>query len=186
MNVIPTKIEGVFIIETDIFQDERGSFVKTFHKDIFNANNLSVDFEESFYSISNKNVIRGMHIQLPPKDHFKLVFVTKGAILDVVLDLRKGSPTYGVYSAIELSEKNHKGIYMPPGCAHGFLSLEDDSCTVYLQTATHSKEHDTGVRVDSFGMEWGVEKPIISKRDQEFDALEKFISPFIYQNEITH
>lgn len=106
MNVIPTKIEGVFIIETDIFQDERGSFVKTFHKDIFKANNLSVDFEESFYSISNKDVIRGMHIQLPPKDHSKLVYVTRGSILDVILDLRKGSPTYGEYNAIELSGEN--------------------------------------------------------------------------------
>ncbi len=181
MNIQPTKIDGVFIIETDIFRDDRGLFVKTFNKDVFTENNLSVDFAESFYSISNKNVLRGMHIQLPPKDHSKLVFVTKGAVLDVVLDIRKGSPTYGQYAAAELSEKNRKMIYMPPGCAHGFLSLEDDTCTVYLQTSTYSREHDTGIEINSFGMDWKVKEPIISKRDREFDTMEKFISPFTYK-----
>ena len=181
MKINPTKLAGVFIIEPNVFQDDRGIFVKTFNKDQFEEYDLSVDFAESFYSISNKNVLRGMHIQLPPRDHSKLVFVTRGSVLDVVLDIRKDSPTYGQYASVELSERNRKMIYMPSGCAHGFLSLEDNSCTVYLQTATYSQIHDTGIQINSFGMDWKVENPIISKRDQEFGTLEKFVSPFIYQ-----
>jgi dTDP-4-dehydrorhamnose 3,5-epimerase len=181
MKITETKIPGVYTIETDLFGDERGSFAKTFNWDFFNKIGLSTDFKENFYSISNKDVIRGMHIQIPPKDHSKLVFVTKGSILDVVLDIRQGSPTYGQYSALEISEKNHKMIYMPPGCAHGFLSLEDGSCTVYLQTSTYSSEHDTGIRPDSFGLDWGVNNPIISKRDQGFQTLEEFETTFIFK-----
>jgi dTDP-4-dehydrorhamnose 3,5-epimerase len=180
MNLVPTKIEGVFIVEPKVFRDERGVFVKTFNKEQFEEHGLSVDFTESYYSISNKNVMRGMHIQLPPKDHSKLVFVTRGAVLDVVLDIRKGSPTYGQYEVTELSERNNKMVYMPPGCAHGFLSLEDNSCTTYLQTATYSPEHDTGIKIDSFGMQWNVENPVLSKRDQGFLPLTEFNSPFIY------
>ncbi len=180
MNLIKTKIEGVFIIEPKVFSDERGLFVKTFNKEQFAEYGLSVDFTESFYSVSNKNVMRGMHIMLPPKDHSKLVFVTRGAVTDVVLDIRKGSPTFGQYEMAELSERNNKMIYMPPGCAHGFLALEDNTCTVYLQTATHSPEHDTGIKLDSFGADWKVTDPIISKRDREFKTLADFDSPFTY------
>ena len=179
MKVTPTKLDGVFIVETDSFEDERGVFIKIFHLDFFKKNNLDSDFKESFYSISKKNVIRGMHFHLPPKDHAKLVYVTSGSILDVVLDLRKKSPTYGNFIEIELSQKNRKMIYIPPGCAHGFLSLEDNSCTVYLQTDMYSPEHDSGIRLDSFGMSWGIKKPIISKRDQGFLALADFKTPFI-------
>ncbi|MFA5997321.1 MAG: dTDP-4-dehydrorhamnose 3,5-epimerase family protein [Candidatus Paceibacterota bacterium] len=178
MKISPTKLKGVFVIETDFSEDERGSFSKTFHADIFKKYKLSRNFKESFFSISNKNVIRGMHFHLPPRDHAKLIYVTHGAILDVVLDLRKDSKTYGDYVSVELSQKNHKGIYIPTGCAHGFLSLEDSTCTVYLQTSMYSKEHDTGVNIGSFGMKWGVKNPVISKRDKGLMAFKDFVSPF--------
>lgn len=181
MKLTKTKLDGVFIIETESFRDNRGVFVKSFNAEIFKALGLATNFKENFYSISKKGVIRGMHVQLPPKDHSKLVFVSKGSIIDVVLDIRNGSPTYGKYSAIKLSAKNNKMVYMPPGCAHGFISLEDDSCTVYLQTSTHSKKHDTGIKYDSFGMKWNTKKPIISKRDSEFVGFKKFLSPFKYE-----
>lgn len=181
MKKIPTKIKGVFIIETDSFEDERGSFVKTFHIDFFKKNKLSTTFRESFYSISKKNVIRGMHFHLPPKDHSKLIYVTRGTILDVVVDLRNGSPTYGKYISVELSQKNHKMIHIPTGCAHGFLSLENDTCTVYMQSSAYSPEHDMGIKLDSFGMDWKVKKPIISKRDKDFISLKEFKSPFNYK-----
>ncbi len=181
MNIIPTKIEGVFILETNVFQDDRGIFVKTFNKVAFAEHNLSVDFTESFYSISNKNVIRGMHIQVPPKDHSKLVYVTSGKVIDVVLDIRVGSPTYGQFISTELSADNRRSIYMPPGCVHGFVSLEDNTCTVYLQTATYDKTCDTGIKFDSFGMDWSIENPIISTRDLNFETLENFQSPFIFR-----
>lgn len=187
MEISPTKLEGVFVIETKQFQDHRGIFVKSFHKDSFKNLNLETDFQESFYSLSKKDVIRGMHFHLPPKDHAKLIYVTHGSVMDVVLDLRKDSSTYGEHITLELSQANHKMIYIPVGCAHGFLSLEDGTCTVYLQTGMHSPEHDTGIRFDSFGVEWGIKDPILSDRDKAFKTLEEFSSPFITNNnETTH
>ncbi|MFA5934669.1 MAG: dTDP-4-dehydrorhamnose 3,5-epimerase [Candidatus Paceibacterota bacterium] len=180
MKIVETILNGIFVIETDIFQDERGSFTKIFHKDFFKKNNITSNiFLENYFSISHKNVIRGMHFQIPTEDHEKIVYVTKGSITDVVLDIRKNSPTYGKYQVMEISDKNHRIIFIPKGFAHGFLSLEDDTCVVYLQTTMYSKEHDTGIRFDSFGMDWDVENPIISKRDQSFQKLEDFITPFI-------
>ncbi len=181
LNIIPTRLPGVFVIKTEGFEDDRGSFVKTFHEDTFKDYGISVDFKESFYSISKKNVIRGMHFHVPPKDHAKLVYVSSGAILDVVLDLRKGSPTYGIHDTIELSAKNHEMVYIPTGCAHGFLSLIDDTCMVYLQSGVYSKECDAGIAYDSFGMDWKVQNPILSKRDQSFVTLKDFDSPFTFK-----
>ena len=170
------------MVETPAFEDERGLFVKTFHKDEFRKHKLNVVFRESFYSVSKKNVIRGMHFHLPPKDHAKLVYVDNGAIMDVVLDLRNGSPTYGAYAAFELSQENRKMVFIPTGCAHGFLSLRNNTHTTYLQSSTHSPQHDTGIRFDSFGMDWKVGKPILSNRDKSFVALKDFKSPFNYKH----
>ena len=180
MNIIKTKLLGVYIIEPDVFRDERGAFAKVFHKDTFIKGGMAFGFEESYYSLSKKNVLRGMHFQTPPKDHAKLVYVTAGAITDVVLDIRKGSLTYGQYIARELSDENHIMMYIPTGCAHGFLSLRDDSCVVYMQTSMYAPKHDGGIRIDSFGMEWHVQDPIISQRDQSFPAFQKFKTPFIH------
>lgn len=178
MKINPTKIPGMFIIETDSFTDDRGVFIKTFHEDTFKEFGIRVDFKESFYSISKKNVIRGMHFHLPPKEHAKLVYVTRGAVLDVVLDLRKESPTYGEHVSVEISDENHAMTYIPAGCAHGFLSLKDDTCMVYLQTGVYDKECDTGITHDSFGMQWPVKNPTLSKRDKEFVTFDNFESPF--------
>lgn len=186
MKLLSTKLQGVFIIEIESFEDQRGSFVKTFNFDVFKENNLETEFKESFYSISKKNVVRGMHFHLPPKDHSKLVYVTKGKALDVVLDIRSGSPTYGESISVEIGDENKKMIYIPRGCAHGFCSLEEDTCMVYLQTGSYSKEEDTGILYNSFGCDWGINTPIISQRDQGFQKLENFRSPFIYtSNETT-
>ncbi len=122
-----------------------------------------------------------MHFQIPPAAHVKLVYVTSGIILDVVLDIRKGSPTYGKYISAELSEKNRKMMYIPIGCAHGFLSLKNNSCVIYLQTTMYSKDNDAGIHIDSFGMDWGVSSPIMSTRDQAFPALQEFKTPFKFQ-----
>ncbi len=178
MKIVPTELEGVFVIETDMFVDDRGFFTKTFHKHVFEEHGLESDFEESFYSISKKDVIRGMHFHLPPKDHAKLVYVTRGSVLDVTLDIRKNSPTFGKYITTLLSQDNHTMMYIPPGCAHGFLSLEDATCMVYLQSGVYSREEDTGIRYDSFGMDWKTQNPILSNRDKEFKTFEEFSSPF--------
>lgn len=186
MLITQTKIPGVFVIETDAFIDERGEFIKTFHRDTFAISGIDTHFKESFYSISKKDVIRGMHFHLPPKAHAKLIYVTRGSVFDVVLDLRVGSPTYGQYDTIEMSQKNRKMVFIPEGCAHGFLSLEDDTTMVYLQSDVYSMEHDAGIKIDSFGLTWPVSNPIISKRDSEFQTLSDFSSPFTYNHEHTH
>lgn len=178
MNIIETKLQGLYIIKPKIFKDKRGEFVKTFSENNFSNIEKNIKFKEHFFSISNKNVLRGMHFQNPPEDHAKLVFVTRGSILDAVLDIRKKSPTYGKYFSIKLSEKNYKIIYIPRGFAHGFLSLEDKTCVNYLQTSVHSPEHDKGVKYNSFKMDWGIKNPIISERDNGFPSLRNLKSLF--------
>ena len=168
MELEQTKIDGVYIINNTIFEDKRGIFVKTFNKEIFKNYNLCTDFKESYYSISNKNVIRGMHFQYKPFEHDKLVYVVNGKILDVVVDLRKESKTFKEFVCVELNCDNRKSIYIPKGCAHGFLSLQDNSIVVYNVSTTYNKDYDMGIRYDSFGMNWNVNKPIISNRDMNF------------------
>jgi dTDP-4-dehydrorhamnose 3,5-epimerase len=180
MKIIKTKLAGLFIIEPDVFSDERGALTKPFHKQTFIDNGMVATFDESFYSLSHKGVIRGMHFQIPPEDHAKLVYVPSGKILDVLVDLRKSSPTYGQHVSVELSAEKKNMVYIPKGFAHGFLSLEDNSCTTYLQSTMRSAPHEAGIRYDSFGFAWPVEKPIVSKRDTEFPTLEDFDSPFIF------
>ncbi|MCC2631400.1 MAG: dTDP-4-dehydrorhamnose 3,5-epimerase [Patescibacteria group bacterium] len=178
MNIHRTDLEGIRVIEPPHFIDERGTFTKTFHKEAFEKESLGTDFQESYYSTSKKNVIRGMHFQSPPQDHAKLVYVTRGSILDVVLDIRKNSPTYGKHLTFELSAENHKAIYIPSGFAHGFLSLEDGTAVTYLQTTMHSPEHDKGIHAHSFGLQWDISKPIMSERDLSFPHFEEFQTPF--------
>lgn len=173
-----TKLPGAFEIEFFHAEDQRGTFVKTFQNDDFEVNGVETNFKESFYSVSKKNVIRGMHFQLPPEDHSKLVYVTSGKIIDVVMDLRKASPTFKEYISVELSGENHKGLYIPRGMAHGFAVLEENTTMIYLTTTVHNKDFDSGIRWDSFGMEWPVKKPVISERDKNFEPFEDFQSPF--------
>lgn len=178
MLIIETFIPGLKLIHLNKFTDARGRFLKVFNKDFFAENNLESNFKESYYSISTKNVIRGMHFQLPPAEHTKLVYLNQGKILDVVLDIRKSSPTFGQHFLIELNTKNPILIYIPIGCAHGFLSMEDHTMVTYLQTSVYNKECDAGILWNSFGMEWKIEKPIISERDNSFIKFETFNTPF--------
>jgi dTDP-4-dehydrorhamnose 3,5-epimerase len=178
MEFIETKIEGLYLIKPNILGDARGKFIKTFHLDTFKEKGLSGDFQESFYSTSQKNVLRGMHFQTPPYDHEKLVYVPCGSILDVVLDLRKNSPTYGKSVSQHLNSENGHLFYIPKGCAHGFLSLEDNTYVTYMQTSMYAPNNDEGVHYASFGFDWGVANPIVSERDQAFVSLADFDTPF--------
>lgn len=170
MKTKPTAIEGVWLLENFVSQDKRGTFVKTFHVDAFRAQGLATDFQENYYSVSHKNVIRGMHFQLPPHEHAKLVYVTQGSILDVIVDLRRASATYGQHVALSLPEHSH-AIYIPKGCAHGFLTLSETATVVYNVTSVYAPQADAGIRWDSFGFEWPVQLPIISDRDAAFGSL---------------
>lgn len=171
-------LNGAFIIDLPAFYDDRGSFVKTFHATTLAGQGVKFELKESYFSLSKKDVIRGMHFQTPPHQHAKIVFCPQGAILDVIIDLRKGSPTFGQYHAQELSAENHKAYYIPEGFAHGFKSLTDDAITYYLVSSEYSKEHDTGILYNSFGFDWGVEQPVISERDLSFPALGEWESVF--------
>ena len=178
MQIIDTKIEGLKILKPRIFEDSRGKFVKTFTDDFFKENNLNIEIKETYYSISKKDVIRGMHFQTPPEDHEKLVYVPRGSILDVVLDIRKNSPTYGKHVSQNLNADNGYMFYIPKGCAHGFLSLEDDTNVTYMQTTMYAPNNDGGINCHSFGFDWGIKNPIVSERDLSFDTFSEFITPF--------
>jgi dTDP-4-dehydrorhamnose 3,5-epimerase len=171
-------VEEYKILDLPAFQDERGAFVKTFNDSLFKSWGIDFQMQESYYSVSHNNVIRGMHFQLPPHQHSKIVFCPQGAILDVIVDLRKSSTQFGkCYSQI-LSAENHKGFYVPEGFAHGFKSLCDNTITYYLVSSQYHQQSDTGIAFDSIPFDWDCLQPIMSERDKKFIQLEQFSSPF--------
>jgi dTDP-4-dehydrorhamnose 3,5-epimerase len=178
MNLRRTPIHDVFIIDQFFAKDRRGAFVKNFQDSIFKKNKLECDFKESYYTESHENVIRGMHFQIPPYDHAKLITVISGKIVDVVLDIRKTSKTYGSHFEIELSRENKKSLYIPRGLAHGFGVLSDLAIAYYQVTSEHNPKYDEGILFDSFGFSWPIGKPILSDRDRAFPAFNDFESPF--------
>ena len=178
MELINTPFEGLYVLQTVNFIDNRGGFQKLYNEEYFRENGLECDFKEIYYSVNKKNVIRGMHFQTPPYDHVKMVHVSKGRILDVVVDIRKSSETYGKCFSIELDDQQGRYLYIPKGFAHGFLSLEDGAIVNYAQTTCYSKENDCGIDSLSIGFDWGVENIIRSGRDLTFEELFVFNSPF--------
>ena len=178
MEIIPTTLEGCYQIRPFFAQDERGTFVKTFHAERFSALCLPTEWREEYYSSSCKGVIRGMHFQTPPNDHEKLVYCIQGRALDVVVDLRKGSPTYGRHFSVELDSASGHGVMIPKGMAHGFLALTESVLMTYKVTSVYAPENDFGIRWDSFGLEWGVDRPIVSPRDRAHPTFTDFDSPF--------
>lgn len=178
MEINETFIQNLYLINYKSFNDNRGEFVKTIHRNYFQERGLEYTFNESFFSVSNKNVIRGMHFQVPPDEHSKLIYLISGRIIDVVLDIRKQSPTYGKYFCIELSTQLRQGLYIGKGLAHGFLSLTDNSVVEYHTTSVHSTQNESGIHFDSFGFDWNSKDPIISDRDLNFKSFHIFNSPF--------
>lgn len=178
MEKLETPIEGLFLLKNVVFKDDRGIFHKPFSRRDYELNHLDCDFLEFYYSINCKKSLRGMHFQNPPMDHTKLVYVSMGIILDVVLDIRSNSESYGKYYSTVLNAKDGHALYIPRGFAHGFLALEDETIVNYAQTSCYSKEYDAGIRFDSFGFNWGIADPIISDRDMHFVAFKDFITYF--------
>ena len=168
-------------LRASVRPDPRGQFVKTFHAEFFAEHGLALEFREQYYSISQIGVLRGLHFQVPPADHAKLVFCTAGAVLDVTLDLRRGSPAYGSHVALDLSAENAAQIYIPPGCAHGFCVTEGPATLVYATTTVYAPEFDAGVLWNSAGIEWPIEAPLLSKRDAGLPPLSNFASPFRFE-----
>jgi dTDP-4-dehydrorhamnose 3,5-epimerase len=175
-----TILNGAQVLTHPAFTDDRGLFVKTFHDTTLQRSGIHFTLKESYFSISKKDVIRGMHFQLPPHQHAKIVFCPVGAILDVIVDLRKGSPTFGRYATQELSAENHTAFYIPEGFAHGFKALTEGAMTYYLVSSEYSQQYDTGILYNSFGFDWNVATPVLSARDLSFGSIEAFDSPFTF------
>ncbi len=179
MKILEQLLPGCYLIQNNEFRDSRGSFVKTYHVGAYKEMGIHFDMQEEFFSLSKKNVLRGMHFQVPPHDHNKLVYCSAGLVLDVLLDLRVG-PNYGKSLFIELSAKNNRAIIIPKGVAHGFLSLSDDSMMVYKTDTVHEPASDRGILWNSFGFAWPITEVdvIISDRDKSHPGFAIFSSPF--------
>jgi len=179
-SVIDTKLKGCLRLVPKIFEDNRGITFKPFHVDLYKELGIIESFNEDLIVISKKGVLRGLHYQNHPYAQAKLVFCIRGRILDAVIDIRSGSPTYGEYELFDLSGYNKHMLYIPEGFAHGYLTLEDQSIVMYKMSAIYKPELEGGIRWDSVGIPWGVENPIMSERDRKFVTFDAFKSSFIY------
>lgn len=182
MNVIKTDIDGVVIIEPRIFTDARGYFFESFSERDFCREVCEVRFVQDNESKSSYGVMRGLHFQRPPFTQSKLVRVIKGAVLDVAVDIRKGSPTYGKHVAVELTEDNHRQFFIPKGFAHGFAVLSDEAIFQYKCDNFYAPEADGGISIldESLGIDWRIptDKVILSEKDMKHPLLKDFDSPF--------
>ena len=176
-----TSIEGLLLIRPEIFEDERGQFAETFsERDFACAVGHEVSFVQDNESVSKAGVLRGLHFQTPPKAMGKLIRVTSGSILDVAVDLRKGSPTYGKHEAVILDAAEGWQFWVPAGFAHGFLSLEDSTKVVYKCTEFYAPECEGSLAPfdKDLAIDWGIEKPIMSEKDAAAMPFSNFTSPF--------
>lgn len=180
MQIEKTEIEGLLIIKPKVFEDDRGHFFESFNKNVFFKNGLSLEFVQDNQSLSNKNVLRGLHFQSPPYAQGKLIRVIKGSVLDVAVDIRKSSPTYGKNVVINLSEQNKIMFYIPEGFAHGFLTLEDNTIFSYKCTNFFNKESEGSLLWNDLDLNvnWGITNPILSDKDKVAPSFNSFNSPF--------
>jgi dTDP-4-dehydrorhamnose 3,5-epimerase len=182
MNIIQTSIPGVVIIEPRLFKDDRGYFFESFSERDFNAQVREVRFVQDNESMSSYGVMRGLHFQRPPFTQSKLVRCVKGAVLDVAVDIRKGSPTYGQHVAVELTEENHRQFFVPRGFAHGFAVLSETAIFQYKCDNFYHPEADGGISIldDSLGIDWHIptDHAILSEKDTKHPLLKDFDSPF--------
>jgi dTDP-4-dehydrorhamnose 3,5-epimerase len=178
MKITPTGIEGLFVVSPFVFSDARGDFVKPFNRAQFVELGLAARFDETFYSVSKKNVLRGFHLQLPPHESAKLVWVSDGAILDVLLDLRSESATYGQCFSVTLSSANFEAVYIPNGVAHAFYVLGESATVIYQVGKCFAPSADSGIKWDSAGFDWPCPAPLVSDKDNQLAELGHFASPF--------
>lgn len=181
MEVKKTKINGVFLIKPQVFKDNRGHFFESFNSKKFNEDiGLDVQFVQDNQSLSSKNVLRGLHFQHPPFAQAKLVSVIKGEVLDVVVDIRKESNTYGEYIIENLNEENHHQLFIPEGMAHGFLTLKDDTIFSYKCSNYYDQGSEDGIiwNDGSLKIDWKIKNPLVSEKDQLAQNFTSFVSPF--------
>jgi len=180
MEIIKTPIEGLLVIKPNIFGDNRGHFFESWSKESFAKNGLNLDFVQDNQSLSSKGVLRGLHFQNPPFAQGKLVRVIKGAVLDVVVDIRKESSTYGKHFSIELNEENKTICWIPPGFAHGFVTLEDDTIFTYKCTGVYNSASEEALlwSDNDLNIDWGAINPLVSSKDLVAGSFKNFKSQF--------
>ncbi|NNE55493.1 MAG: dTDP-4-dehydrorhamnose 3,5-epimerase [Flavobacteriales bacterium] len=181
MRVEKTDFRDLLVLRPDVYPDDRGYFLETFNAETFrSATGLELDFVQDNESGSAKNVIRGMHFQVPPCGQSKLVRVSNGRVLDVVIDLRTNEPTFGQHFKIELDARLKDMLFIPEGFAHGFAALEDNTVFNYKCTNFFSKTHERALRFDdpAFEIDWGITHPVVSDKDQNAQLFAEFNSPF--------
>ena len=188
MEVIKTAIDGVVIIEPKVFKDQRGYFFESFSQREFEAKVRKINFVQDNESMSSYGVMRGLHFQRPPYTQSKLVRCVKGKVLDVAVDIRKGSPTYGQHVAVELSEDNHRQFFVPRGFAHGFAVLSDTAVFQYKCDNFYAPQADAGISIkdESLVIDWKIptDMVILSEKDTLHSCLKDFDSPFSYNEDL--
>ena len=180
MNITKTDIEGLIIIEPQIFKDSRGVFFESWNAKKFKQLVINEDFVQDNQSVSSKGVLRGLHFQNPPYAQAKLVRVIEGSVLDVAVDLRKNSPTYGKHVSVILSEQNNKSFFIPKGFAHGFLSLEDNTVFNYKCSDYYNKESEGSLlwNDEDLKIDWQIDNPLVSEKDLQADLFKNFKTKF--------
>jgi dTDP-4-dehydrorhamnose 3,5-epimerase len=185
IRLISTRIHGVSVIKTDVFRDERGFFIESYHRQRYEEHGIPDEFVQDNHSRSAKNVLRGFHFQDQNAPMGKLVRCTRGAILDVFVDLRVGSPTFGQWDSVRLSEENMLQVFLPPWCGHAFVTLSDSADVQYKCTSyyTPSAEGTIAWNDPDINVDWPVKEPIISRRDQYGLSLKAYLSNPSYSYE---
>ena len=188
MEVIKTAVDGVVIIEPKVFADSRGYFFESFSQREFEEKVRKINFVQDNESMSSYGVMRGLHFQRPPFTQSKLVRCVKGKVLDVAVDIRKGSPTYGQHVAVELTEDNHRQFFVPRGFAHGFAVLSETAIFQYKCDNFYAPQADGGISIqdDTLGIDWQspMDKAILSDKDLKHLCLKDFDSPFSYNENL--
>jgi dTDP-4-dehydrorhamnose 3,5-epimerase len=180
MEILETGIPDLLIVKPQVYEDHRGYFFESYNKEKFLQKGIDQNFVQDNESKSAKNVLRGLHFQKPPFAQGKLVRVMKGAVLDVAVDIRRMSPTYGKWASIVLSESNKWMYWVPPGFAHGFLTLEDETVFFYKCTNVYNRAYEGSIRWNDpdLNIDWGIAEPLLSDKDREAPLFRDFISPF--------
>jgi dTDP-4-dehydrorhamnose 3,5-epimerase len=182
LSITKTGFEGLLILEPQVFGDPRGYFVETYNLKNWLGAGIDSTFVQDNQSLSANNIIRGLHFQRPPYAQAKLVRVIRGSVLDVVVDIRKNSPTYGKHFAAVLSGENFAQLYIPVGFAHGFATLEDNTLFVYKCSDYYRPEAEDGLPWDDkdLGIDWKIQDPVLSERDKNFKPFSTFETPFTF------
>jgi dTDP-4-dehydrorhamnose 3,5-epimerase len=180
MEIYNTRFKGLIIIQPKVFEDERGYFLEWFREDILKSYGINAKFVQDNEAKSQKNVLRGLHFQNPPFEQGKLIRVVRGSVLDVAVDIRKSSETYGQWFSREISDKNKSLLWIPPGFAHGYLTLEENTIFQYKCTGYYNKDSEDSIRWNDpvLNIDWEINNPIVSEKDRNAPLFNELESMF--------